>query len=161
MSIFDTFVKILPPLVIVGGWVVVYQLQALQARRKLLREEVEKTIEAVNELLDIAIRFHTTAYDESLKSSITLALTDIERRYSNFPRICTAKKSYLPNAANLEKVQVDPEYLINLRRSITIEHFDEKFEVELKHSDKKITIIRGAALDLMNAVDKVFIEALD
>ena len=59
----ELILKSLTPLLVVGGWIVVYQLQALQARRKLLREEVEKTRQAVEKLLEMALKFHRECQD--------------------------------------------------------------------------------------------------
>lgn len=138
-----------------------YQLQALQARRKILREEVDKTRVVVEKLLDISLRFHTSPYDDEKRTAILLAFNDVERRYGLFPRIVTSRAKYLPDAVRPDLVGIDPELLVNLRSAVTLEHFEDSQAAALPHGHKQLDEIRAAALALINQLDVVLVAALD
>lgn len=157
----DLAFKSLPPILVVGGWIVVYQLQALQARRKILREEVDKTRGAVEKLLDLSLKFHTSQYDDEKRTAILLAFNDVERRYSLFPRIVTSRAKCIPHAVRPDAVVVDPELLVNLRSAVTLEHFDDPQAVALAYGHKQLDEIRAAAHALITQLDVVLVAALD
>ena len=138
----DLALKVLTPVLVVGGWIVVYRLQALQARRKLLRETAEKVREAVAELLEAAISFHTKEFDVEKKVAITLALTHIEKRYQLFPKIAEGNNGCFP-AVDPKRVQIPPEFMVELRQAITLTHFDEK-EDPLKEGSAQVNHITAA-----------------
>ncbi len=157
----ELILKSLTPLLVVGGWIVVYQLQALQARRKLLREEVEKTRQAVEKLLEMALKFHTTPFDEDKRTAILLSFNDIERRYTLFPKIARARSRCLPHAVKPTLVEIDPNTFVTLRKAITLEHFEDAEAEPLKHNHKQISDIRVAAVAMIEKIDKVLVSALD
>ena len=156
---FELFLKILTPLLVVGGWVVVYRLQALQARRKLLRETAEKVRESVTTLLEEAISFHTKEFDPEKKVAITLALTHLEKRYELFPKIAAGANSCIP-AVDPKQVEIPPKFIVELRQAITLLHFDEP-EQPLSQGSPQIQRITAASVALIGEVDRVIVAALD
>ena len=150
----------LTPVLVVGGWVVVYRLQALQARRKHLREMAEKTREAVVQLLELAIKFHTTKFDSQQKLAIVLALTHIEKRYELFPHIAVGKNECMPSAVDPALVTINPAFLVELRQAITLDHFDGD-EEPLSQGAEQVQRISAAALGLIGEIDRVIVSALD
>lgn len=143
----------------VGGWVVVYRLQALQARRKLLRETAEKVRDSVSELLADAVSFHTKEFDAEKKIAITLALTHLEKRYALFPKIAGAVNSCFP-AVDPKQVEIAPKFMVELRQAITLVHFDEP-EPPLTQGCAQIQRITAAAIALISEIDRVIVAALD
>lgn len=143
----------------IGGWAVVYRLQALQARRKMLRETAEKVRDSVSTLLADAINFHTKEFDAEKKIAITLALTHLERRYQLFPQIAGGANNCFP-AVDPKQVTIDPQFMVELRQAITLEHFDEP-ESPLTQTSPQIQRITAAAVGLIGEIDKVIVAALD
>ncbi|WP_148237974.1 hypothetical protein [Alicycliphilus denitrificans] len=158
---FDGFLKYLPSVLVVLGWAIAYKLQALQARRKLLREEVEKTRQAVEKLREIALQFHVNVYDPEKRGAIVIALTDIERRYGMFPEIARARSECSFNAVDISKTRVDAKYLTELRQAITLEHFEDPESAPLQHGHEQLERITVAASALIGELDKVLVAALD
>lgn len=156
----DFFLKVLTPLLVVGGWIVVYKLQALQARRKLLREVAEKARDAVEELQVMAIKFHTSKFDGDQKLGILLAMTRIEKRYKLFPQIASGGSECAPDAVDPAIVVIDSKLMVALRRAITLEHFDVE-EEPLPHGAQQVQGIMAAGGDLISDIDRVIVAALD
>lgn len=156
----EFFLKVLTPLLVVGGWVVVYRLQAMQARRKLLREVAEKAREAVENLQEIAIKFHTSKFDPDKRLVILLAMTRIENRYKLFPQIASGGWAGFPDAVAPNLVAIDSKFMVSLRRAVTLVHFDEE-EHPLPHSAPQIQDIMAAAGELISEIDRVIVAALD
>lgn len=136
-----------------------YRLQALQARRKLLRETAEKVRDSVSELLAAAIIFHIKPFDEEKKIAITLALTHLEKRYKIFPQIAAGSHSCFP-AVDLKLVDVPPKFMVELRQAITLMHFDGP-EQPLAQGCEQIQQITAAAVALIDEIDRVIVAALD
>ncbi|MCW5319645.1 hypothetical protein D5039_00145 [Verminephrobacter aporrectodeae subsp. tuberculatae] len=151
----------IPSIIVVLGWAIVYQIQALQVRRKILREEIEKTRDVIIELGKTAARFHMNPYSVEDHMSITSLLTDIERRYSMFPKIAKARRRFLPNAVEVGKIEVDPKHLVGLRQAITGTHFDDSAALALPHSDSQFKDISSATRQMILVIDGVFVAALD
>lgn len=139
---------------------VVYRLQALQVRRKHIREAAEKVREAVDEILTLATRFHTTAFDPSMQMEIIAALTQIEKRYELFPKMAAGKSECSMDAVDPAKVSISPSFIFNLRVAITSNHFDEA-SAPLSPRDPQIADIQSAAHDLTAELDRVIVAALD
>ncbi len=155
----DLLLKALTPILVVGGWAVVYRLQALQARRKLLRETAEKVRESISALLADAISFHTKEFDAEKKMAIALALTHLEQRYALFPRIAATRNSCFP-AVDPKQVEIAPRFMVELRQAITLEHFDAP-EPPLTQGSAQIQRITAAAIELLGEIDRVIVAALD
>lgn len=155
----DISLKLLTPFLVVGGWVVVYRLQALQARRKLLRETAEKVRDSVSALLADAINFHTKEFDAEKKIAITLALTHLEKRYQLFPQIAGGNNSCFP-AVDPKQVAIDAQFMVELRQAITLVHFDEP-EQPLTQTSAQIQRITSSAVALIGEIDRVIVAALD
>lgn len=155
------FLKLLPSLLVVGGWVIVYQLQALQARRKLLREEAEKTRTAVEKLNEAALRFHMNERSESDRLVITAALTDLERRCELFPKIAASRKKWLPSCVDPQKVKVDVALIVAARKAITLEHFDDPDAEALKLGSPQLEAITSSCTTLIRTIDEVLVASLD
>lgn len=157
----DILLKLVPSILVVGGWVVVYQLQALQARRKLLREEMDKARDAVAELQEAALRFHMSVYSVADRMLVIGLLTDIDRRLTLFPRIATSRHWFLPNSVMPQDVTVNLDYLVRLRQAITLEHFDDPEMTPLVLGDPLINNITGASAQMVFELDRVFVAAID
>lgn len=155
----DILLKILTPCLVVGGWIVVYRLQALQARRKVLREMVDKVRQEIEELQAAAIKFHTSDFDLEAKINISLSLTRIEKSYQLFPQIASGTCGCFP-AVDPKKVVINPGYMVDLRRAITLKHFDEP-GTPLKITDCQVQDIMAASAQLLSAVNDVMVAALD
>ena len=153
--------KILPSLLVVGGWMIVYQLQALQARRKVLREEVEKARAAVLTLNGDALRFHMSAHSIADRLALVAALTDIERRCELFPQISVARRTWLPDAVPTNKAKVDSALIVNVRQAITLNHFDDESAAPLSVGSTQLEEITAACTALVRSVDGVMVAALD
>lgn len=161
----DLFLKSLPPLLVVGGWVVVYYVQALQNRRKLLREEADKARSAVTSLLEDAVKFHTDTFSPSARLKVLAGLNDIERRANLLPAIASKKKAWgwlpLPKIADPTAVAVDAELIVRLRQSITLEHFDDPNAAPLGIDAQQLQLMVTATAALHAAIDKALIASLD
>jgi hypothetical protein len=157
----DTLLKLLPSALVVGGWLVVYQLQALQARRKVLREEAEKARNVVEALRAAAIKFHLTKHSAPERLSILSSITDIERRCAIFPRIASRGRSCLPHAVDPKLTIVDSKYIVRLRQAITLEHFDDPNAEPLHIGSPQVSKITDACQALILSIDGVLIAALD
>lgn len=153
--------SILPSALVVGGWIIVYQLQALQARRKVLREEVEKTRTAVVSLTETALRFHMKPHSVEDQMQILASITDIERRYAMFPKIAAGRSRWLPDAVQPVLTKINPELLIRLRQAITLEHFDDPQLEPLPYGSRQLTDIGNESRRLVSAIDEVLIASLD
>ena len=140
---------------------VIYQLQALQARRKILREEVDKAKAAVEKLRESAISLHTKAHTPLEHHSIKGMLSDIERRCNLWPGIAAKRRKWLWPAADMVQVTLDPTHMMHLRQAITLEHFDDVSASPLMHDAPQLSQIMEAANDLVLAMDKVLVAALD
>ena len=155
------FLKILPSLLVVGGWVIVYQLQALQARRKVLREEVEKARAAVLNLNGDALRFHMNVHSVPDRLAIVAALTDIERRCELFPQISIARRAWLPDAVPTTKAKIEAALIVKVRQAITLDHFDDESAGPLPVGSKQLEEITSACTALVRSIDGVMVAALD
>ena len=160
----DLVLRSLPPILVVGGWAIAYHLQGLQARRKLLREEAEGMRDAVAELHQAALEFHTNVYEESKRLLILRSITDLERRRQMLPLMGRSRsflgKDYAP-VSSIEAVTIAPQLIANLNQAITLEHFDDPSAEPLKAADPQVLKIGQEAAELTAAIDRAFVAALD
>ena len=160
----DLILRSLPPLLVVGGWAVVYQLQGLQARRKLLREEADKMRAAVHDLHQLAADFHTHAYSEHDRLKVLRAMTDLDRRREMLPRIARSKKIVfwqVSPIADVSDVSLDPRLIVSLNQAITGEHFDDPGAEPLPGDAEQLRRIGDSCAALVLAIDQALIAALD
>lgn len=150
---------------VVGGWIVVYQLQALQARRKLLREEADKARVAVVALQQAAVEFHTSTFSASRRLSVLGMLTDLDRRRKLIPALARPKRvakivtlSPVDAQAN---VLIEAKLIVELRQAITLEHFDDQTAAPLGAENPQLELIAQRCMDLVAEIDRVLITALD
>ena len=122
---------------------------------------MDKTRQAVEKLYETALRFHMNPYSVSDRLQIFGLFTDIERRYALFPKIAKSSRFYSRSAAKVETVTINPERLVTLRRTITLEHFDDPNATPLVDSDPVLIAITAAANQLIMAIDLAFVAALD
>ena len=157
----DGVLRALPPFLVVVGWVFVYKLQALQARKKFLREEVEKARGAIEKLEALAIVFHTTTYSAASNFAIVSGITDIERRCSLFPKIIGAQtaRRFPPRAPRL--TTVEPSLFVAIRQAITLKHFDDPKDAPLSPTDLQLAEIASACNAAIAALDTVLLVGLD
>ena len=160
----DFLLRAITPFLVVGGWIVVYQLQALQARRKLLREEADKARSAVYAVHELAVQFHTQDHDASRRVEVMRAVTDIERRRGMLEQIARPKRimgcTVSPLALNAT-AHIDADLVKRLNQAITLEHFDDPEAKAIGIGDAQIKKIDAACADLVAAVDLVVIAGLD
>ena len=161
----DLFLRALPPLLVVGGWVVIYHLQALQARRKLLREEAEKARIAVTALQEAAIEFHTSTFSASRKLAVHGMLTDLDRRRDLIPALARPKQIFkfveLPLLDAQANILIDAKLIVELRQAITLEHFEDPTAAPLSADDPQLKLIAQKCLALVSEIDRILIAALD
>lgn len=152
-------------MLVVGGWIVVYQLQALQARRKLLREEADKARVAVVALQVAAVEFHTTPFSASRRLSVLGMLTDLDRRRDLIPALARPKRVFkiinLPLIKAQADVLIDAKSIVELRQAITLEHFDDEAADPLSGEHPQLMLITQKCMDLVAEIDRVLIAALD
>ncbi|RYF60743.1 MAG: hypothetical protein EOO27_04795 [Comamonadaceae bacterium] len=161
----DLLLRALPPILVVGGWVVVYYVQALQARRKLLREEADKARTAILGLQQQAVSFHTQEFSATERLKVLAALNDVERRCQMLPNIARTK-----NVLGMKDVspvddpvsaRIPTSFIVALQRAITLDHFDDPQAPPLSAGAIQIWHITHSADELVKAVDAVLIAALD
>ncbi len=161
VSSLDTFLKVLPSLLVVGGWVVIYRLQAVQSRRKMLREYIEETREAIADLLETALRFHTDTRTVTDGMLLLGKFTDIERRLCMLPRMAQSRWAYPKTIADPSMMVVDLMFLVRLRQAITLDHFDDPLEAPLAFGAPQLGKIASASSRLTLEVDQCHLAAMD
>jgi len=154
-------VRILPLFLVVFGWVVVYRVQSLQARKKFLREEVEKARAAIEKLESLAISFHTTPYSAASSFAILSGITDIERRCGLFPKIMKDRPANKFLRRSSRPTTVDPSLFVAIRQAITLDHFDDPAASALPSNDLQLTKIASACNAAIGALDAVLLVGLD
>lgn len=157
----DDLFKYLPSILVVGGWCIAYQLQALQARRKVLREEIEKTRAAVESLNSSALGFHLEKFSAVKRWEILRAIEDVERRCTLLPVVANARALMLRRVLDPSKMTIDPRLFVELRQSITLEHFDDPDQDPLKHEAQQLRKISASCFSISSALDSALITALD
>lgn len=161
----DLIARLVTPLMVVAGWVVVYQLQGLQARRKQLREEAEKARGAVDALQRLSIAFHTAKYSSDKRLEVLVAYNDVARRCELLGLIVQPKKLFgvmelaaLPRGTD---VKVRPGLYIEMKQAITLDHFDDQEQEPLAPSAEQIQRIVDAAGALTTRLDQIMMLGLD
>jgi hypothetical protein len=160
----DVVLRSLTPILVVGGWVVVYQLQALQSRRKLLREEAETMRQAVHDLHELAVEFHTEAYAAPRRLEVLRRMTELERRRTVLPQIARSKRVLGFSVSPLSSVaaaHIEPQLVVKLNQAITLEHFDDPTAEPLDAGSGQFQKIAQACSDMVAAIDNILIAALD
>ena len=144
---------------------VVYQLQALQARRKLLREEAEAMRDAAHELHQLAVDFHTEEYSKSKQLELLRAITDLDRRRELLPKIARAKRvsGFMVEAVagGPAAVTIPAHLVVAINQAATLEHFGDPAAAPLEHSSPQVQRIGQRCNELVAAVDGVLLAAMD
>lgn len=163
-AVWDTLVKLLPPILIIVGWYVVVSVQALQSRRRIIREELATLRTMVGELKDAAIKFHTQSPSEDLRRNIMAQLKEIARRADLLPRI--AKTNWIMlDAIPKKRLPKPTSYIIALRQAVTTHHFDSLIEnlpqPALSLDSDQILQIESEHHNFLAYLDETMIAALD
>ena len=138
-----------------------YQFQSVQARRKLLREEIDKAKSALEELFKLAIDFHTNNSSTMQVYDLAVKVSDFDRRTKLWPKIARRRSLRLLEAAAPSKVTISPDLIIRLRKAITLEHFGDTSSEPLNVNDPQLTEILDSVEDIKEALGDALVEALD
>lgn len=133
--------------VVVLGWAVVHWLSARRDRDKARREMLSKALDTLvvdlTELHQIARKYHVTARDESAEMVIKMSLQDITMRLVSFDALNSAGVQYLSNCRSA---------VLQMRRAITGDHFEDENLNPLQLGDRQLESIGATFLNAKRAV---------
>jgi hypothetical protein len=134
---------------VVGGWVVVHKLSVARDRDKARREMVAKSADTLNDqvaliLLD-ANKYHQEVRDVGLEIKLKMSLQDASARINALSAICNnaTELAYCRSAA------------LNLKQSITGQHFEDEHTTPLIASDLQVQAIAAECMRLKQALLKL------
>lgn len=151
----------LPAILVIVGWYVVYRLQALQVRRRSLREHVTQLRTLSKEIRGAAIDFHTGLFDVEKHEVLLELLQELDDRCALLPNMARTTSCWMPNAADVNVCGLVAREVMRFRQAITLDHFDNDQQAALVVGDPQIVQVRNAARILLVQLDRVSTTALD
>lgn len=133
-------------LVVVLGWAVVHWLSARRdqdkARREMLSKALDSLVDDLTELHQKARKYHISDRDESEEIVLKMSLQDVTMLLVSLNTLNSAKPEYLANCRST---------VLQLRRAITGDHFEDEHLAPLPPSSRQLESMGAAFLSAKRA----------
>jgi len=133
-------------LLVIGGWYIVNKLSVTRdmdkSRRDMVAKSADSLIEAASKILTKAREYHLEDRNESKEIELKMELQDCSQRINELDIICS-DKSIITRSRSC---------FTELRKAITLEHFEDEHTQPLTNKDLQLQKIADAVLKTNRAL---------
>lgn len=152
---------IIPAVLVIAGWIIVYKTQANRERRKSLRDLVAGLFKDLHELEVEFIKYHTSDRDQALEYPLLAKLNRFEKSCNNIPNYFSSQWRIFVRAGNPKKVEIDLGILRGFKESLTLKHWMDEHTGKIERDNKVISDISISSEVLAERLEKIRIYILD